>query len=69
MPIFVLQYDGRFGGPPPALVDAYESLRDGLSFVTAQVLALDSQTSASATIELISIIQTAYSVSLATVRL
>ena len=64
VPTFVLQYDGRFGPPPRSLTNAYQSLRSDLTSISAQVLALDSRSSMSATRDLVSIIQTAYNVSI-----
>ena len=60
---FVLQYDGRVGdGPRLSTVQAYEQLREYLSPASALVQPLDSRNSATATQELISIIQTSFSV-------
>ena len=64
VPTFVLQFDGRFGPPPLSLTEAYLSLRAGLTSIGAQVLTIDSRNAESVTRDLISVIQTAYSVSL-----
>ena len=66
VPTFVLQFDGRFnsGLPPLSLTEAYQSLRAGLTSIGAQVLTIDSQNAESVTRDLISVIQTAYNVSL-----
>ena len=68
VPVFVLQYDGRFstprGTPPPHLVHAYQLLSNELSPVVPLVRAFDHQSrTANITEQLISIIQEAYNVS------
>ena len=68
VPTFVLQFDGRFnsGLPPLSLTEAYQSLRADLTSIGAQVLTIDSQPQNAENVarDLISIIQTAYNVSL-----
>ena len=63
VPTFILQFDGRFGPPPRSLTEAYESLRAGLTSISAQVLTIDSRSAMSATRDLITVIRTAYNVS------
>ena len=60
----VLQHDGQFNPPVRSLAEAYQSLRTGLTSVSAQVLTIDNRSSTGTTKDLISIVQTAYSVSL-----
>ena len=63
VPTFVLQFDGRFGPPSRSLTEAYQSLRAGLTTISAQVLTIDSRNATSVTRDLITVIQTAYNVS------